>query len=327
MKKYLSILLSCAVILNISAPALAFDAGGKSVASEEIPDCDKYKITFDLPVEELKNGYSARELEEYETTVVKNHNEQVAEQAKDFVLSLGLADANLDFIEDSCLQELDEIANVTDYLLTSYTVRVPKGALSSEASLNSTAPLDSLTYYGTYANRDFYYYYFSESTGSTEYKKTTSQCKLWAQNLLDLVLCFADAGITVPYTYVKQAMGNPIGYTPNDKAYSSFYFNVNITSRGIYTEYRTLPSMTVTYQQVTSGQIGHLYPFVIYHPVQSPTYLGSYNIELGYQGAVYTPNFKDKDKQLKEAYNAFIGGVEYHYKVMDYKRSYYWEKK
>lgn len=254
-------------------------------------------------------------------TVVIAHNQEAANTAKEYVQSLNLQDVGLEFIEKSCLKELDRLSECDDFTLTSYTVLVPEGALSSRTR---SVPFKDLTYYGTYAGRDFYFYYYSETRGTINYKKTTPRAKQWFQNVVDLVLCFADAKTTVPLTLVKQAMGNPYGYVPKDAAYCEYGFNVNIRTRGIYTNYTTLlPTPHTTYEEVCSGQIGHLYPGVVYYPVESPKYKYSYSIDLGYQGAVYTPYFHDKNQQLKDAYSGF-NGASIHRKVMAYKSSYYW---
>lgn len=331
MKKNISMLLAVTILISCfgqlySVKSYAFSEYNNVLQTDTA--CDKYTINFELPAEKLIENYSQAELQTYEDTVVLSHNAIAAENAKEFVQSLNLPQHGLEFIYESCISELDDISQATDYILKSYTVRVPKNSLyQGEAAIaQDTVPFEDLTYYGSYGGRDFYYYYYSESAHSTEYKRVSSRLGQWFSNMVDLILCFADANITVPVTLLKQTMGAPSGYTPNSQAYAEFYFNVNIMSRGIYTKYTTLlPTPHTTYDQVTSGQIGHLYPFVVFHPVDSPTYNGTYNLELGYQGPVYTPNFSNKDVQLEEAWMAFNGSIgNWHKKVMNYQSSYYW---
>lgn len=318
-KRLLCGFLAAITLFSVSLPAGAVslndreDIGGES--AEDIA-VDKYTINFDMPMQLANGEMTASE----EAAVVAAHNQAATVEAKEYVRDLNLQDAGLEFIETSCLNELDRLAECDDFVLTSYTVRVPAGALSS----NKSVPFEDLSYYGEYAGIDFYYYYYSEASGTRSYEKTTSKARQWFQNLVDLILCFADAEITVPITLVKQEMGNPYGYVPNTKAYCKYGFNVNIETRGIYTKYTTLlPTPHTTYEEVSSGQIGHLYPGIIYFPVQSPEYDYSYSIDLGYKGAVYTPYYKDKDRQLKDAFNG-LNGAYIHRKVMDYPSSYYW---
>lgn len=271
MKRSVCLLLAITTFMEIVIPSAAATSlednlKGSAVTSvEEKVDCDKYTITFDKP-EILKittDTNSKLNSDEVTKKVILEHNKNVTLEAKDFVLSLKLPEVNLEFIEASCLNELDEMSKFTDFVITSYTVLVPTGALKAR---ERSVPFENLTYYGKYAGINFYFYYYSETGGTVNYKKTSKKANQWFNNLVDLVLCFADAEITVPITLVKQATGNP-------SAYCEYGFNVNIRTRGIYTKYTTLlPSPHTTYEEVYSGQIGHLYPGIVYYPVQSPQY-------------------------------------------------------
>lgn len=310
-KKIVSILLVVSMIISTSISALAVE--NEIPKQEDQMEYNKFTISFALPEERLAENSTQSEISNYERTIVATHNANAAEQAKDFVLSLNLPAFNLDFIESSCLRELNEITNSTDFILTSYTVRVPKGAMQSRS-----VPFDDLTYYGSYGGRDFYFYYYSETKGTTQYKKTSKRMIDWFSNIVDLVLCFASAEFTVPLTIVRQQTG--YDYTLNNEAYAEYFFDVNIESRGIYALYNNS-----RYEEVTSGQIGHLYPYIVYYPLQRPEMPGSISIDFGYQGPVYTTNFSNRDVQLKNAWMAYNGSIgNWHLKVMDYKSSYYW---
>lgn len=333
MKKIVSLMFVFCIIFNIAGSAFAANDIYMQNEVLEVYDenefdnesYDKYTITFDELPEALDVDYSQDELANYENTIVLNHNKEATEKAKDYVHSLNLSDVNLEFIEASCLNELNDLSNISNFALESYTVLVPAGALNASSNKKDVS-FDKLTYYGTYANRDFYTYVYSETSGSTEYKKTSNKLEQWFKNTVDLFLCFCDAEVTVPITLVRQMMNCPSNYVPKKAAYLEYYFNVNIRTRGIYTKYTTLlPKPHTTYEQVTSGQSGKLYPFVIIHPCDSPKYKGSYNVELGYKKTVYTPYYSNKDHQLKEAYAAFSGGSKIHRKIMSYSSSYYWK--
>lgn len=328
-KRVISLLLALVMCLSLCTNVFAMEKPVNEIdlSSDDIP-CDKYTITFDLPQAKLPADFSKDDLISYEKNIVLPHNQCSAQKAIEYVESLHLPDYNLAFIEESCLAELETISIASDYVLTSYTVLVPVGALSTPAVASSnshgTMPLADLTYYGTYANRDFYYYTFSESTTSTEYKRTSNRMVAYFNQLIDLVLCFLDVDITVPVTLIRN--GLPSGYTPNSSAYCEYYFNVNTRTRGIYTKYYVISSGTYRYDMVTSQQYGHLYPFIVYHPVDSPRYNGSYDIELGWQGVAHTPNYSNKTWQLQHAYNVFQGSTSnVHQRVMDYPWSYYWD--
>lgn len=291
-------------------------------STDEEVSYDRYTITFDLPLQQLSLTRTDADVLQYEQDVVLPHNQRAAKTASEYVKSLGLSSHNLSFIEESCLSELDAISGDSDYVLTSYTVLVPQGGLSTQSNYD-TMPLSELSYYGTYANQDFYFYTFSESEQSTEYKRVSNRMQAFFDSLINLFLCFGPAEVTVPATILKSEF--PTGYTPNSQAYCEYYFNVNIRTRGIYTKYYVASTGSYRYDMVTSQQYGHLYPFLIYHPVDSPTYKGAYVYDLGWQGAAHTPHYSDKDWQLQNAYNVFHGSlINVNQKVMDYSTSYYW---
>lgn len=290
-------------------------------------DCNKFTITFEhTPKDYLSARGDSIMLNSFPTSkqyeaATLAHNADATNEAKRFVESLNLSESDYGFIEESCISQLDDLSKNSNFALTSYSVLVPKSLNSTN---NKHVPFEDLTYYGTYAGNDYYYYFYSEVDGTVNYRKTSTRAKEWFKRTVELILCFGDARITVPYTLVLQSMNNPYGYEPNSKAYCDYCFNVNIRTRGIYTKHTAIPSMKTVYSEVTSGQIGQLYPGIVYYPVESPKYNVSYSINLGYRGNVYTPFFKDKDTQLREANNANLGGISIHRKVMDYPSSYYW---
>ena len=286
---------------------------------------DRYTITFTLPEETLSNNYSLAELNLFEKTVVQTHNENAVNQAKDYLYSLNLADSGFELIEESCLMELEEMKDDTNYMLESYTIKVPKineSIQNKPAATDEQVPPAWLTYYGTYANTDFYFYFFSEAEKTTQFKKVSNGMEDWFKNLAELVLCFADVEVGVSSALIKSVMQATIGYTPTSNAYAEYYFDVLTDTRGIYAFHNAV----VGYDVVTTQQRAALYPYVVYYPVQRPQYQGSYNVEIGFSGMVYTPKFDDTEYQLKRAYQHLFlsASVDPDDDIMVYLPNHFW---
>mgnify|MGYP003623639609 CR=1 FL=1 len=224
--------------------------------------------------------------------------------------SLNLQDAGYGFIEEFCLEELEYYESLDGVKLLSYTVNVPKSeAVSVNDPKVSTqgVALSKLNYFGTYGGRTFYFYYPSTANLDTKnyQQKTQSILQQWVNNSINLYMVFADIRVAAAWTSIQTLMGAPKNYTVRSGAWTDYYFNTNVHTRGIYTLYGSN-----SYEMVTSQQYAQLYPYIVFHPVDSPKYLGAYTKDYGYQGVAYSPKFRIGDSKLcQEAWQAFNGAV------------------
>ena len=234
------------------------------------------------------------------TEVSLSHNERVAEEAKAFVLSLGLADEGLGFIEEACLEELEAYSTMEDAQLISYTVHVPK----DPADIAPTASVPAkYTLFGTYGGRDFYFYYPSSASVITNICEQTNKAKLqqFMSGALNVLMVFADIRVSAAWAI----LGVPSGYTVQVGAKLENYCQVDLYTRGIYTLYGN-----GTYQMVTSQQYGDVFPYMVFHTAKQPDYPPTYTKEFGYKGQVYSSKYKNSQASLcKEAWQAFNGSV------------------
>lgn len=230
------------------------------------------------------------------------HNQDVAKQAREYVQSLDLAQRGLSHIEKACLDELDYYASLEDGQLLSYTVYTPK-SISTAASVPS-----DLLYFGTFGGRDFYYNVPANAVVKSNVEKQNSQdtLKAWAEYLIDLYLIFNQIESIAMWSDVLSAMNAPSEYKVRKGAFVDSYANLNVYTRYIYTEYGV-----GSYEPITSQQFCEVYPYAVYHPVDSPQYKGSYDIEFGYQGQAYSPRYRYSREELcKQAYQIYFGALD-----------------
>lgn len=278
------------IIADSKPVAVEVDSNGRfSTTTQKYDDVLKYTISFPSTTElHALNASSA-------TATEKERNLSNALVAKEYVTSLNLTSSGWECIEQACLRQLDTLASEPDGILISYSVMLP---LSSDTSVQPTAT--SIANYGTYSGIQFYSNTYSSYT--KEYKKNSitarDKIKSWGSGALDLVLCFASAKITVPFTIVRTAMSAPSSYTVTDEAYIEYYFNLNSNCRGIYSK-----NANGTYRMLTSSETGTVAPAVLFHPVD-PNYptLISRNLS---KKAVSTSNYDNKNWQLQVAYHQY----------------------
>lgn len=245
------------------------------------------------------------QLSSFQTLQVDNKEKIVA--AIDYVLSLDLADKGYGYIEESCLSELYDMMDDEDnYILNSYSVLIPKSRLSME-------------YYGTKEGLRFFYSfyssmnkYFFEEISDSQKQLESSKIKHFINSAIDIVACFFQAEITVPYTLVKSAMNLPQKYTIKEGAFMLSAIEADILSRGIYLEGS---GNSNTWELCHSDEkTGSIRPFIVFFPADN-TLDTSINLELTPHlptfPPVYSPNYNAKDYVLNRAwrhveYNASI---------------------
>jgi len=289
-KRMVSVVLAALILSSCIVPAMAYHEGNDALSGieyalnneiETVSDvefrsymdkiCDSYTITFqedNLSSEVPNNRLLTAEVSKETAKAVIAHNKKAAQQAKSYVMSLNLKAAGYAFIEESCLEELERYEKMDDFQILSYTIHVPKNNSNSQVS-TLAAPPANFFYFGTYGGRDFYFYYPSTTNGKTTNYKQISQSVLqqWVNNAVNLVMVFADIRVSAGFSAFQALMGAPKNYTVKTGAFTENYFNANVHTRGIYTLYGN-----GTYQMLTSQQYAEIYPYAVFHPVDSPAY-------------------------------------------------------
>ncbi len=157
--------------------------------------------------------------------------------AVDYVKSLQLTNKGYAYIEEACLDELEQYRQqgATVY---SYTVLVPKAAKSD-------------VYYGTYNNIPFYVDYSSIANVKIEkdgpYPSSTALAH-WVQGLFSVGMAFAHFTYGIPYALVSAALGNPSNVTYSYGSHNSYVFQAAPRTRLFYTYRGSSTTRTVVFQ-------------------------------------------------------------------------------
>ena len=120
------------------------------------------------------------------------------DEAIAYVQSLDLSENGYDYIEESCLAELEQY-KLDEVELEDYTVLIPKARAKS--------------FYGTYSDKDFYYEYTSvankrrETNGIAKNSSNADKWKKWILGTTDLAMSFATAKWSIPYTLIRSVTG------------------------------------------------------------------------------------------------------------------------
>ena len=313
MKKAISVLLATTLCASLATPAFATaELNEVSYSFEEFKkDVDAHTITFGestLPETEMRtSSLSSLNYDEVQKAISREHNAVVVEEAKEYVRSLNLHEAGLGFIEKSCIAELESYASLEDAQILSYTVYTPKMDNSAALNQRSSPAEPELTYLGTYQARDFYTYFPSSLSTKTNVKKNTNKSKLqqWVDCIINCTLVFAPIEVNAVWATFQNKMGAPDQYTVQTSAFTESYCNLNIYTRGVYTKFGN-----GAYDMVTSQQYAQTYPYMIFHPVDSPKYDEFYGHSFGYKGNVYSNKYKNSANDLcKEAWQVFYGSL------------------
>lgn len=178
-------LAACLLVPSVGATTV----GAESVvsATEQAPCAlyEKYTIDFENATSLSDGGVMLTSQNEKENRIA---------EAKEYVLSLNLGDLGYQYIEDACLNELENW-QAEDSVLNSYTVLVPKSRAT-------------LYYLGTCADKDFYCAYISENVRTYQAKITLDTDDIgleekWANGLLDFALNFFDTTFNIVFSVFR----------------------------------------------------------------------------------------------------------------------------
>lgn len=311
-KRIISLLLTVAMFTALCMPAFADDSGEKDIYNAEFSEflthVNANTISFedenfleeaggDMPNRAPGYKMSEEQYDRQQKQQAKLHNDEVIQRAKQYVRSLDLQSRGLGFIEDSCIEELESYEGMDGAKILSYTVYTPK---------SNSPSIDELKYFGTYQARKFYTYFPSSLEAKSNIKKDSkSILQKWASNLVGCILVFQTMEVNAAWTAFQIMMGAPRDYTVQRDAFTESYCNLNIRTRGIYTQYGN-----GDYDMVTSQQYAQTYPYMIFHPVDSPKYEEFYGKKFGFSGNVYSAKYKKSSNELcKEAWQVFNGSL------------------
>ena len=230
MKKFISLLLVLTLFANLTF-AMAIDSENThqtcSTNADEIDLNDYIQYTIDFPVK--SDTLSAGSVTSDNSNVMAQHKNNVY-NAMEYVKSLHLVEQGYASIEKSCLENLETYLSddfSTDSILTSYTVIVPKSG-------------SGMSYYGTWAGRDFYNRTYSMARfreSSMEWESTPNIIFNWVAGAVNLLFCWAPKSLSIPFTLVSTALGcTPSGgEIATDDAWE-IYYSVSLVNRDILTE-------------------------------------------------------------------------------------------
>lgn len=98
-------------------------------------------------------------------------------------------------------------------------------------------------------------------------------------------------------------MAHSITFSPD--AWADYLYWQSEDTRGVYTQYGN-----GDYDMVTSQQYAETYPYMLFHPVDSPDYKEYYGKRFGYSGNVYSRKYKNSASKLcEEAWQVFYGSL------------------
>ncbi len=297
MKKVFSMCLFFGLCLCFVTPSFAtnFEAQDINTMSDTIAAdmfYEKETISFLQDKNEIMVPFSANG----EMTDREIHLANV-EAAREFVLSLNLPSQGLELIEEACLAELDMYEEAEDIVLESYTVLLP-------SKMTRVAKPSGLSLLGTKNGRSFYYTLTSQSAYIAQNGTETNlrQLQNWADGALSMVLNFAPAQITVPYTVFRTLFGMPTGWTVKTGSYAEYYVRIAPTTRNIYTEISTN-----SWMHLLSNQTGTAEPYVVFH--NTDTKYDASKTKIFAKQTVSTGDYNKTDTQISMAYSQWEWGA------------------
>lgn len=289
LKRIIALSVCCILFANMvcgSAGAVAPEYG---LENEKISEDEYFRYTVDFSEENKENS---------NMVCSTDSNEMKIARAIEFVESLELDERGFEYIEQSCLAQLNDFANQKDISLESYTVLVPK--------TTNTTP----QYFGTYKGFTFYSAYYSEYVatvhGPTSYPDNKQTMIDFVAGVLDYILLLADQQISVSFTLLSTVMNDPKNYEVTTSAHFKSIFSIEANCRGIYTKTGANNSYVMYY----SSEDGYMFPQVIFFP-NAKGERPSVTLDLPKE-YVAMPNFSDKEYQMKQAYDwIFYAGTPY----------------
>ena len=221
-KKIISLLLVLSMCFSMMVTAFADPVTNENMAdSDSLSAYDQYVIVMGNDSRSVnsasfrENGAKTKDIS-YGTTL---------DNAVEYVQSLDLASSGYEYIEQSCLDELQayEDAGVE---LEYYAVLVPNGTASTDY------------WYGTYNGVDFYYSYTSVSDfNMTKSGKSldASDLKKWVEGAFNFILGFACTEYSIAYSLFSAATsGSHVTYETGSSFKYIFQF-YEVRTRAIYT--------------------------------------------------------------------------------------------
>lgn len=275
-KRIISVLLVLALVLSI--PVYAAEVGS---TDSNVAEYEEFTIEFDIePI-----AYSTRSITGQEN--LQNRDSENTEKAKNFVKSLNLPKQGYGYIEEACLQNLEELEE-QDGVLTSYSVLLPRAATATPS------------YVGSQGGISFYYGKYSNYTKTLETKKYTNRDKmqLWINGAANMVLSILDKEISVPFTIFSSVI-DATGYTVHSGAWTDYYLIVNADCYGYYTYANS------SYKLCYSCETGRARPYFVFHTNDINNPGGNCTVQPEF--SVSTANFGNHSVLI---YNAYALAIE-----------------
>lgn len=222
MKRILSLVLSCVLLLGLTTTTYASTSGGTN--SQEMKDpnnYDIYKIAFPKAETVIANDSATtnmnirmdKETIDKNNEMLKNQSMQNIDKAKKLVKSLELKKLGFYGLEEAYLKELDSISANNGYL-QNYAVYVPK--VQNQVSNNTLLASGSTTNPVYYGSLDGFQFQAAFTVYNVSYRDSNSDASTiegWISGALNLLLCYAKTIITVPWTIMNFVGSHPTYYT------------------------------------------------------------------------------------------------------------------
>lgn len=290
-KRIFSLVLALVMCVGLAVPAFAeMDQASIEAVQSEKPLYDRHTIAFNT----AETAYCMED--ESDTSTIAQTN---IEAAKEYVLSLDLGEQGYDYVEESCLAQLEDFSTTDGFILESYTVLTPKNAAATPQ------------YYGTYKGFTFYSADFSETTANGVDKTyeigsgNKDNIAKFMKGTLDWIITFANWDVaSFNYMLLCQILNTP-DYVVSTKDLIQEGFKIDpLIARGIYTK----SGPNDGYVRYYSSERGTCYPNLVYRPSASGKFTQAYNFA---GKTVKTPNYDDKTYQMQQAYDwIFYAGHE-----------------
>lgn len=294
-KRIMSLVLALVMCMGLAAPAFAVVEQNAVDASQlEEPLYERHTIEFDASAA----LYSLDGESDTQANI---------EAAKEYVRSLNLSEQGFDYIEESCLSQLEGFSEIEDFSLESYTVLTPKNVAATPQ------------YYDTYKGFRFYTADYSEYVSMCKTKPKYAIGKMDKQTLYDFFNEVVNWGFTLfgnqvtclAYTTLCDALGAlSTDYIIFDGDMIEEIYKIDPTiARGIYTKSGPNNSFVRYY----SSERGTCYAQIVYYSCMPGT-PGATTIDFD-PVDVTMPNYDNKTYQMEQAYNWIMyAGTEYPYR-------------
>ncbi|MGO1470476.1 MAG: hypothetical protein ACTHW2_10685 [Tissierella sp.] len=247
-KRGISLLLTICMIVPLALPSTAYAQVNSEELKQKVDRIEEYEYEYEeiQVLTSENNNSSALNIEKIRS--IEEINKKNIEIAKRGVIELDLKSKNLEFIEEACLTELEQLENDTDVVLNEYTVLVPKQKAATP------------TYFTKYKGRTYYSLVTSRSNQTVQKLKVSNKTKInsWLKNIASIGMMFDSSWVsTISGTVMSASL--PSNYRVHNSDWADAYIQVNPKNRAIYAK------KNGKFINLVNKEFGPVRPYVVYH--------------------------------------------------------------